>query len=59
MAIAPNWTVDPMPNLLLIFPSWVEHKVEINLSDNPRISMSFDASLVTDDPNYTRFKGPR
>ena len=34
-------------------------KVEINLSDNPRISMSFDASLVTDDPNYTRFKGPR
>ena len=55
MVIADFWTIDPEPNLLLIFPSWVEHKAEINFSDDPRISISFDSSLVTDDSNYTRF----
>ena len=30
-------------NTLLIFPSWLEHKVEINLKDDNRISLSFNA----------------
>ena len=33
----------PKSNMLLIFPSWVEHKVEVNLQDDSRISLSFNA----------------
>ena len=32
----------PQSNMLLIFPSWLEHKVETNLKDDTRISLSFN-----------------
>ena len=35
--------VIPKSNMLLIFPSWLEHKAEINLKDDTRISLSFNA----------------
>ena len=33
----------PKSNMLLIFPSWLEHKVEINLKNDSRISVSFNS----------------
>ena len=33
----------PKPNMLLIFPSWLEHKAETNLKDDTRISLSFNS----------------
>lgn len=35
----------PFECMLLIFPSWLEHYVLPNLSDNDRISISFDITL--------------
>lgn len=35
----------PEPNKLLIFPSWLEHRVEQNLKDDTRISLSFNSNL--------------
>ena len=35
----------PKPNMLLIFPSWLEHKAETNLKDDTRISLSFNSIL--------------
>jgi uncharacterized protein (TIGR02466 family) len=35
----------PTSNLLLIFPSWLEHKVETNCKDDTRISLSFNTTL--------------
>ena len=36
----------PKPNMLLIFPSWLEHKVDINLKDEPRITAGFNSSAI-------------
>ena len=33
----------PKSNMLLIFPSWLEHRVEANLKNDSRISISFNA----------------
>ena len=33
----------PISNMLLIFPSWLEHKAEINFKDDTRISLSFNS----------------
>lgn len=33
----------PEPGLLVLFPSWMEHFVEPHASDEPRISISFNA----------------
>ncbi|AIQ95411.1 TIGR02466 family protein [Prochlorococcus sp. MIT 0604] len=38
-------TISPKENLLVVFPSWVPHAVEINLSDEERISLSFNFKL--------------
>ena len=38
-------TIAPKENMLVIFPSWVPHAVEINLSDEERISLSFNFKL--------------
>ena len=35
--------IRPKPNMLLIFPSWMEHKAEINLRNDSRISLSFNS----------------
>ena len=36
----------PKSNMLIIFPSWLEHKVGLNLKDDPRISLSFNSLLL-------------
>tara|TARA_R110000744_G_C19099605_1_gene533439 strand:- start:23 stop:658 length:636 start_codon:yes stop_codon:yes gene_type:complete len=33
----------PKPNMLLIFPAWLEHKVEMNSKNSSRISLSFNS----------------
>jgi uncharacterized protein (TIGR02466 family) len=40
--------ITPSSNMLLIFPSWAEHKVELNLTDVPRISLSFNSILLSE-----------
>ena len=37
-----SWGYGPKENLLLLFPSWLKHHVEPNLSNESRISMSFN-----------------
>ena len=34
--------INPKNNLLLLFPSWLEHDVEVNKSDDERISIAFN-----------------
>ena len=41
-----NVSTIPQKNLLLIFPSWANHSVDPNLSDEPRISLSFNTGLI-------------
>ena len=38
-------TISPKENMLIVFPAWVAHAVEINLSDEERISLSFNFKL--------------
>ena len=38
----------PKSNMLLIFPSWLEHKVETNLKNDSRISLSFNITLISE-----------
>ena len=38
----------PKPNMLLIFPSWLDHKVETNLENDSRISISFNSTLSSE-----------
>ena len=38
-------TIKPKENMLVVFPAWVPHAVEINLSDEERISLSFNFKL--------------
>ena len=38
-------TISPKENLLVVFPAWVPHAVEINLSEEERISLSFNFKL--------------
>lgn len=40
-----TWFFEPKPNLLMIFPSWIDHEVEPNLSDEYRISISFNTKV--------------
>ena len=39
-------TIQPYSGLLVVFPSWLEHSVEPNLSDKPRISIPVNAVPV-------------
>jgi uncharacterized protein (TIGR02466 family) len=39
------WWYKPIPNMLLLFPSWLKHYVEPNLSEEDRISISFNMHL--------------
>ena len=41
-------SIIPQPNRLLIFPSWLEHKAEMNLKDDTRISLSFNTQPTLD-----------
>ena len=38
--------ITPKTNMLLIFPSWADHKVEANLKDDSRISLSFNSLIL-------------
>jgi len=38
--------ITPKSNMLLIFPSWMNHSVEANLHNDPRISVSFNSLLL-------------
>jgi len=38
-------TYRPRPGGMLIFPSWLYHGVEPNLTDTPRVSLSFNFRL--------------
>ena len=38
--------ITPKSNMLLIFPSWLDHKVEINLKNSSRISFSFNIKPI-------------
>ena len=40
--------IPPKSNMLLIFPSWLEHSVEANLKNDPRISLSFNSVLSSE-----------
>jgi len=42
---SPLWSYIPVPNLLILFPSWIYHQVEPNRSKKTRISISFDINL--------------
>ena len=46
-------TISPIENLLVVFPAWVPHGVEINLSHEDRISLSFNFKL---NRNFVRAK---
>lgn len=35
----------PSEGVLLIFPAWLEHSVEPNLSSRPRVSVAMNATL--------------
>jgi uncharacterized protein (TIGR02466 family) len=37
-----NTSITPKNNMLLLFPSWLYHRVETNYSDTERISVSFN-----------------
>jgi len=34
------------PNMICLFPSWLEHKTMSNLTDNERITIAFNASIT-------------
>ena len=40
--------IKPKSNMLLIFPSWLEHKVGNNLKDDTRISLSFNSNIISE-----------
>jgi len=40
--------VKPKKNSLIIFPSWLEHKVEPNNTNKPRISFAFNVKEIND-----------
>lgn len=43
---AHTWIYDPKPNMMVLFPSWIEHNVDQNLSDSDRISIAFNTRLL-------------
>lgn len=42
-----NWIIEPEPNMLVLFPSLLEHYVLPNTSKEDRISISFNINYVT------------
>ena len=52
-------TYKPITGGILIFPSWVKHSVDGNLSDSIRISMSFNTSIAMtkDNDELARLNG--
>jgi uncharacterized protein (TIGR02466 family) len=42
----PDYSITPENFALIFFPSWLEHYVEQNLSDEKRISVSFNFGII-------------
>ena len=42
---AQNWVFQPQKDLLILFPSWIEHSVNQNLSNSNRISIAFNTTI--------------
>ena len=40
-----SWNVEPKEGTLIMFPSYLEHSVEENKSNEKRISMAFDINI--------------
>jgi uncharacterized protein (TIGR02466 family) len=40
-----NLLITPEPGMLLLFPSWLEHSVPTNWSDEERVSLAFNISM--------------
>jgi uncharacterized protein (TIGR02466 family) len=40
-----EWRIKPEPNILIVFPAWLEHKVKANKEDTDRISLSFNTQF--------------
>ena len=40
------YTFNPKPNTLLLFPPWIEHKVNVNDTDKDRISIAFNTMFT-------------
>ena len=40
-----KYSLPPKPNTLIIFPSWIQHKVHTNEEDTDRISFSFNTKM--------------
>ena len=40
-----KYSLPPKPNTLIIFPSWIQHKVHTNEEDTDRISFSFNTQV--------------
>ena len=45
-------TITPKPNMLIMFPAWLEHRVENNLKDDTRISLAFNSFLMNSNAYY-------
>ena len=41
-----DWGIPPEENKILLFPSWLPHYVDDNLSDEDRISISFNFGII-------------
>ena len=41
-----TFMVKPEKNVLYVFPSWLQHFVDANMSQEERISLSFNTKLV-------------
>lgn len=44
-----KWYINSQENNLVIFPSWIEHEVTQNLSNEDRISIAFNSSFYNED----------
>ena len=40
------WRLKPLNNNLVLFPSWMKHYVDMNLSNKDRISISFNLNFI-------------
>jgi len=45
-------SITPKPNMLIMFPAWLEHRVENNLKDDTRISLAFNSFLMNSNAYY-------
>ncbi len=47
--IEPEYTIDPRPGMILMWPAFINHFVHPNLSKQPRLSISFNVVLKWSD----------